>query len=218
MWLNYQFKISFGNRGVKYHYSKEKVNFLAIYINNRINFDDNISQLCKKVEKKLHALSWVFKCIKISEQKLTVNDFKMSQFSYRTLIWMFHDRSKEHRINRTHERNLRFIYPNKHQLTFINFLENHKTVSIHQRYSQTLATEFYKAKNKISPEIVNSLFDFTSETTILETWQFLKGRDTSQSLMEVNLFHPYFRKYGNLFQIESESSKNYQLSKMKLNW
>ena len=161
MWLNYQFKISFGNRGVKYHYSKEKVNPLAIHINNRINFDDNISQLCKKVEKKLHALSWVFKYIKISEQKLIVNDFKMSQFSYCTLIWMFHDRSKEHRISRTHERTLRFIYPNKHQLTFINFLEKHKTVSIHQRYSQTLVTEFYKAKNKISPEIVNSLFDFT---------------------------------------------------------
>ena len=40
--------------------------------------------------------------------------------------------------------------------------EKSKTViRIHQRSLQTLATEIYKAKNKISPEIVNSLFEFT---------------------------------------------------------
>ena len=59
----------------------------------------------------------------------------------------------EHRMNRFHERSLRFIYPNQHQLTF----------SIHQRNLQTLATEIYKTKNKITSEIVNSLFEFTNK-------------------------------------------------------
>ena len=46
----------------------------------------------------------------------------------------------EHRINRINERNLRFIYPNQQELTFKEPLEKNKTVSIHQRNLETLAT------------------------------------------------------------------------------
>ena len=69
----------------------------------------------------------------------------MSWFSYCPLIWMFHDQAMEHRINRIHERTLRLIYSNQHQITFKGLLEKSKTVSIHQRNLQTFATEIYKA-------------------------------------------------------------------------
>ena len=97
----------------------------------------------------------------ISQCKLIANAFIMSQFAYCPLIWMFHSRTMEHRINRIHERTLRLIYPNQHQLTFKKLLEKNKIVSIYQRNLQTLANEIYKAKNKISPEVVNSLLEFT---------------------------------------------------------
>ena len=66
------------------------------------------------------------------------------------------------------------IYPNQHQLTFKELLEKNKTVSIHQRNLQTLATEIYKAKNKISPEVVNSLFEFTNKNYNLRNASILK--------------------------------------------
>ena len=53
---------------------------------------------------------------------------------------MLHSRALEHRINRINERNLRFIYPNQQELTFKEPLEKNKTVSIHQRNLETLAT------------------------------------------------------------------------------
>ena len=96
----------------------------------------------------------------------------------------------EHRINRIQERTLRLIYPNHHQLKFKELLEKNKTVSIHLRNLQTLATEIYKAKNKISPEVVNSLFEFTNKNYILEMTLFLKGIDISQSIMEVKVLYP----------------------------
>ena len=80
----------------------------------------------------------------------------------------------EHRINRIHERTVRLIYPNQHQLTFKELLEKNKTVSICQRNSQTLATEIYKAKNKIIPEIVNSLFEFTNKNYNLRNASIFK--------------------------------------------
>ena len=127
----------------------------------------------------------------ISQRKSIANALIMSHFSYCPLIWMFHSRAMEHRINKIHERTLRLIYPNQYQLTFKELLEKNKTVSIHQRNLQTLATEIYKAKNKISPEVINSLFEFIKKTTILERRQFLKERDISQSIIEVKVLYPF---------------------------
>ena len=103
--------------------SKEEVKLLGVDIDNRINFDYHISQFCKRAGKKVHALTRIFKYMKISELKLISNAFMMSQFSCCPLIWMFHSRAMEHRINRIHERTLRLIYLNQHQLTFKELLE-----------------------------------------------------------------------------------------------
>ena len=100
----------------------------------------------------------------------------MAQFSFCPLIWMFHSRTMEHKINRIHERTLRLIYPNQNQLMFKELLEKRKTISIHQRNLQTLATEIYKAKNKTSPEIVNSLSKFTNKSYTLTNTSVFKRK------------------------------------------
>ena len=83
----------------------------------------------------------------------------------------------EHRINRTHERTLSLIYPNQHQLTFKELLgKKNKTVSTHQRNLQTLATEIYKTKHKVSPGIVNSLFEFSNKNYNLRNASILKRK------------------------------------------
>ena len=53
--------------------SEKKVKLLGIYIDNRRNFDYHISQLCKKAEKRLHALARVLKYMNISQRKLIAN-------------------------------------------------------------------------------------------------------------------------------------------------
>ena len=92
--------------------SEERVKLLGIYIDNRLNFDYQISQLYKKAGEKLHALTRVFKYMNISQRKLIANAFKMSRFSYCHLIWMFHSQAMERRINRIHERTLTQINTN----------------------------------------------------------------------------------------------------------
>ena len=73
---------------------------------------------------------------------------------------MFHSRKMEHSINRIHERALGLIYPSDSKLTFKELLNKNKTVSIHQKNLQVLATEILKAKLNISPEISKELFFF----------------------------------------------------------
>ena len=101
---------------------------------------------------------------------------------------MFHRQATEHRINRIHKRTLKLIYPNQHQLTFKELLEKSKTVSIHHRSLQTLLNEIYKAKNKISREVVNSLFEFNKNCN-LRNMSILKRKRYLQSIMKVKVFY-----------------------------
>ena len=84
--------------------SQSRDKLLAIHIDNRLNFDYHVSQLCKKASKKLHALTRIFKYVETSKHRVLVNFFITSQFSYCPLIWMFHSRRMEHRINKIDER------------------------------------------------------------------------------------------------------------------
>ena len=113
--------------------SESRVKRLGIHIDNRLNFDYHVSQLCKKASKKLHALARIFKYVETSKRRVLVNSFITSQFSYCPLIWEFHSRRMEHRINKIHERALRLIYPSYSKLTFEELLDKNETASIHQK-------------------------------------------------------------------------------------
>ena len=89
---------------------------------------------------------------------------------------MFHSRTVEQNLSRIHEKTLRLIYLNQNKLTSQKLLEKNKTVSIHQRNLQTLATEIYKAKKKICPEIVCSLFEFANKNYGLRNASILKRK------------------------------------------
>ena len=40
--------------------SESRVKLFGIYIDNKLNFDYRVSQLCKKASKELHALARIF--------------------------------------------------------------------------------------------------------------------------------------------------------------
>ena len=83
--------------------------------------------------------------------------FIESQFGYCPLIWMFHSRTLNNRINNLHERALRIVYKNKH-LSFEELLRKDNSFSIHNRNLQKLAVEMYKVKNDLSPTLLKEVF------------------------------------------------------------
>ena len=95
----------------------------------------------------------------MSSEKLRVimKAFIESQFGYCPLIWMFHSRTLNNRINKLHERALRLVYKDP-QASFRELLVKDKTVTIHHRNLQKLATEMYKVKNGDSPIIMQNIF------------------------------------------------------------
>ena len=75
-------------------------------------------------------LSRITPFMKISKRHILINSFFISQFNYCPLIWMFHSRSINSKINRLQERVLRIVYDD-FKSSFKNLLEKDETVSIH---------------------------------------------------------------------------------------
>ena len=135
--------------------SHEKL--LGIHFDNKLTFDLQISDMCKKASRKIYALARVTKYMNLTKRKTLMNAFFNSQFNYCPLIWMCHSRINNNKINRLHERCLRIIYKDK-KSSFEELLDKDSSVSIHNRNMQILATELYKIKMGMSRGHMNEIF------------------------------------------------------------
>ena len=82
--------------------------------------------------------------------------FVVSLFNYCPLVWMFHTKELNGRINSLQEKALRLIYQNRN-LSFDELLKLDKSVSINYRNLQYLLTEIHKVKMGLSPPIMNDI-------------------------------------------------------------
>ena len=154
------------------------IELLGISIDNKLDFKDYVSKLCKKGNQKLHALARVAKYLSKDKLRLLMRTFINSQFNYCPLIWMFHNRTLNNKINKLHERALRLVYKND-DLTFQELLRIDGSVTIHQKNLQRLAIEMFKVKNKISPLPVQEIFqEHVSSYDLREKrcWEISKAR------------------------------------------
>ena len=78
-----------------------------------------------------------------------VRAFITSQFQYCPLIWMFHSRQLNKKINKIQERALRITYQDA-ESTYSELLE--------KDYLQLLMTEMYKTRNDLNPSFMQEIF------------------------------------------------------------
>ena len=79
------------------------------------------------------------------------------QGCYCPLVWMFHDRSVNKRINKIHERALKIAYKNS-CTSFDDLVKKAERVSIQQRNIKLLATEIFKTQSNLNPSFMKQIF------------------------------------------------------------
>ena len=146
--------IKIGNEEIT---GSKAVKLLGITIDNKLNFNEHVTKICKKANQKLHALKRIAKYLDSRKLRIIMKTFIESQFNYCPLTWMFHSRQLNNKINKLHERALRVVYKNPN-LSFQELLDLDKSFCIHHRNLQKLATEMYKVKNNICPTLIQELY------------------------------------------------------------
>ena len=171
---------------------EDSVELLGIHIDNKLTFNQHVTNLCKKGNQKLHALARISKLLSQDKLKLIMKTFIESQFNYCPLIWMFHSRTLNTKINKLHERALRIVYKDDN-LTFQQLLEKDNSVTIHEKNLQKLATEMYKVKHNLSPLPVRELFTQLDNIHYVRNkgcWEMPKARTVNYGIETIRYRGP----------------------------
>ena len=182
--------------------NEEKV---GVNLEGRLNFDFHVNTLLRKASKKYHALARVCNYIKKKKKnknknkkkrRILMNAFITLQFSYYPLVWMSHSRNMNKRINKIHEKALRLVYKDEKNLSLDDLTKKGKSISIHQRHLQILATEIYKVRNDLGPQIMEDIFNFVQKPYNLSNDSTLQSQINSTCTLEQKAYLPLPSNYG----------------------
>ena len=111
----------------------------------------------QKSKPKITRYCKYFKLSNKCKLRLIMNAFFSFQFGYCPLVWMFHNRRYNNKINCLHERMLRIVYKD-YKSYFVELLSEDKSFTVHHTNVQKLAIEMYKVKNELCTKIMLNLF------------------------------------------------------------
>ena len=78
---------------------------IGLQIDRNLNFNEYMSSLCKKAGEKFSVLARLSSFMGSKHRRvLRIKSFIESQFGYFPLMWMFHSRRVNNKINHLHER------------------------------------------------------------------------------------------------------------------
>ena len=96
-------------------WESNKQKLLGLDIDRNLNFNDHVFSLFRKAGNKLSVLARLSNLMSFKQRRILLKTFIESQFGYCPLIWMFHSRRVNNKINHLHERLLRIGYKDNYR-------------------------------------------------------------------------------------------------------
>ena len=88
------------------------VKLLSVQIDDQLNFNLHISNICRSAANQLNALIRLKRILTIEVKKTLINSYFYSNFKYCPLIWMFSSAKSLNKVESLQKRALRFLYAN----------------------------------------------------------------------------------------------------------
>ena len=191
-------------------WENDRVKLLGVTIDNKLRFDTHLSEVCRKAENKLSALTRIFRFLSFDKRRLLVKAFFESQFKYCSLVWMFCSRTANNKINSLHKRALRLIYED-YDATFEELLEIDGSFSVHHFNIQTLLIEIYKFCNGLSIQIFRDLFQIRNNRYCLRSNSYLQRTNVQSVYNGENSLSNYAPKMWDLVPMEIKNSASLEI-------
>ena len=132
--------ISLSDKNIK---SEKNVKLLGVKLDNKLNFDAHISDLCKRAATQLNVLKRLKQLIGFEERKTLVQSFVYSNFNYCPLVWRFSSAKSLKKVERTKERALRFLF-NDNSSSYEELLTKSGKNYMHVSGLRALCIKIYK--------------------------------------------------------------------------
>ena len=104
---------------------------LEMRIDSDLTFKEHVTSIYSKANQNLHALTRVSKYMSLQKRCILMRSFITSQFNYYPIVWMFHSRSLNNKVNHIHERT-HIVYRDS-QSSFAVLLVKDNSFTIHQK-------------------------------------------------------------------------------------
>ena len=119
------------------------------YIKSGINLNEYVSSSWKKAGKKLSVSARLSNFMRIKQRRVLMKSFIESQFGFCPVIWMFHGRGVNNKINDLNEPSLRIGHKDNNN-SFKDLLKKDNLFTVCHRDIETLAIELFKVKENLS--------------------------------------------------------------------
>ena len=128
----YKHEQVWANIGKDLIWESNDIKLLRATTDRDLTFDKHVIKLYCKANQKLSALSRIANLLSFNKRMILFKAFVESQFKYCPIVWVFHCRRTNNKINKLHERALKIIY-NDDVSTFHQLLAMDNSFCIHHQ-------------------------------------------------------------------------------------
>ena len=126
-------------------------------MDNRLRFDQHISNLCSKAAMQLNALGRLQRYMGKSEKVAIVNSFIYANFKYCPVAWHFSTCKSIRKIEKTEKRCLRIVLDG-YDSNYDVLPRKSGKVTIEITRLRVLAIEVFKTANNLNPNYMKDIF------------------------------------------------------------
>ena len=137
--------------------SVPSVEVLGIHLDDKLNLNLHISNICRSAANQLNALIRLKSYVSFNAKRVLINSYKNFNFIYCPLVSMFSTAKSLNKIESLQKRVLPFLY-NDYSISYEGLLEKAGKVKMNVYRLRILCVEIYKAINKLNPEFMNNIF------------------------------------------------------------
>ena len=148
--------------------AEDSIKLLGVHIDSRLNFNKQISEVCKKAGRQINALKRLSFYLNYNARLTAFRCFILSHLNYSPLVWMNSSKVQMGKIEKLQERALRIVLRDN-KSSYAKLLTMAGVPSMRDRYQSCLLKEVYKSVNHTNPNYINNLF------TARETNYSLRG-------------------------------------------
>ena len=143
---------------------ESSVKLLGIEIDNNLNFEKHIFNICKKNSNQLNAICRLQTFMGHKEKEAMINTFVHSSFNYCCLTLHFSSKKSQNKVERIHERSLKFL-SNGYLSSYAELLEKSTSISMETKRFGKTVYEILKTLNNLNAVFMKDIFHYSPNVT-----------------------------------------------------